>query len=296
MIALARHAMTTTAEHTATLARERPHLIAVAYRMLGSRGEAEDVVQEALTRLPVDGDIQSPRAFLTSVVTRLCLDELKSARRRREAYVGPWLPEPFAETPSPEDHEAHRSEASLALLLILEQLTPRERVVFVLREMMDCEFAEIARALGSSEQTCRKLLQRAREKVHADRSRALKPAQPDVTMRFLAAAAMGDVALLVSMLAPDASLITDHGGKASAARNVMHGAEPVAKLLAGARKWGSADSLRYEVRPGNGGLLALGFTPEGACIVAVQVEVEAERVSRVLVYRNPDKLARLVRG
>ncbi len=274
------------------ITRERPYLIAVAYRMLGSRGEAEDVVQEALARLATGSELNSPRAYLTTVVTRLCLDELKSARRRREQYVGPWLPEPFADELTPEEQHAHRAQASLALLLVLEQLNPRERVVFVLREMMDCDFAEIADALQTSETACRKLLQRAREKVRAERSSVATPAAPDLTMRLLAAAASGDVAQLVAMLAPDASLITDHGGKASAARNVMHGADDVAKLLAGARKWGPG-ALRFELRQSNGGALALGFDPGGACVLAFYVEGAGAQVSRILLYRNPDKLARL---
>jgi RNA polymerase sigma factor (sigma-70 family) len=281
-----------TASHTEILERERPHLLAVAYRMLGSRGEAEDLVQEALTRLPVDEPVHSPRAFLTTVVTRLCLDELKSARRRRETYAGPWLPEPFLET-SPEDHEAQRAEVSLALLLLLEQLNPRERVVFVLREMMDCSFEEIAVALDTTEPACRKILQRAREKVQAERSSAYKPADPDVTMRFLAAAAMGDVSQLIALLAPDASLITDHGGKASGARVILHGAASVAKLIVGGRKWEPTAGLRYETRPGHAGTLVLGFAPDGACVVAIHVETHGDQVARVLVYRNPDKLSRL---
>lgn len=274
------------------IARERPYLIAVAYRMLGSRGDAEDVVQEALTRLPTGSELNAPRAYLTTVVTRLCLDELKSARRRREEYAGPWLPEPFVDDPTPEEQHADRSRASLAMLLVLEQLNPRERVVFVLREMMDCDFAEIADALQTSETACRKLLQRARDKVRAERTSVARSAAPDLAMRLLAVAASGDVAQLVAMLAPDASLITDHGGKASAARNVMHGAHDVAKLLAGARKWGP-EALRFEVRQSNGGSLALGFDPGGACVMAFYVEAAGVQISRILLYRNPDKLARL---
>jgi RNA polymerase sigma-70 factor, ECF subfamily len=290
----------TPALHSEIVARERPHLVAVAYRMLGSRGEAEDVVQEALTRLPHDAP-DSPRAYLTTVVTRLCLDELKSARRRRETYVGPWLPEPWTDAPSPEDSEAQRSEASLALLLVLEQLSPRERVVFVLRELVDCEFFEIAQALGASEQSCRKLLSRARQKVQLERHLSMpdRPAENQLAMRFFAAAASGDVAALVAMLAPEATLTTDHGGKASAARNVLSGANDVARFLAGiARKGTSAAGQRVELRLGNGGLSATVFAADGRCEALVALDVTASatglHVERVLCYRNPDKLARVV--
>lgn len=289
-----------TDSHSAIVARERPHLVGVAYRMLGSRGEAEDVVQEALTRLPHDRELDSPRAYLTTVVTRLCLDELKSARRRRETYVGPWLPEPWTSAPSPEESEAQRSEASLALLLVLEQLSPRERVVFVLRELVDCEFSEIAAALGVSEQACRKLLSRARQKVQSERGHELpdKPAEQDLAMRFFAAAAMGDVAQLVAMLTPEATLVSDHGGKASAARNVLLGAEDVARFLAGvSRKAMLVPGIRVEPRWSNGSLTVAVLAPDGRCESLIALEMvlrdEGPRITRVLAYRNPDKLARV---
>jgi RNA polymerase sigma-70 factor (ECF subfamily) len=287
------------AAHSAVIARERSHLVGVAYRMLGSRGEAEDVVQEALTRLPSDLALDSPRAFLTTVVTRLCLDELKSARRRRETYVGPWLPEPWLDAPSPEEHESQRAEASLALLLVLEQLSPKERVVFVLRELVDCEFAEIASTLGVSEQACRKLLSRAREKVQArSESPADKPAEQQLAARFFAAAAMGDVAQLVAMLTPEATLTSDHGGKASAARNVLVGARDVARFLAGVSKK-ALDSPGYRIEPrfGHGTVTVAVFAPSGACeaLMALDVVASADgaRVARVFAYRNPDKLERV---
>jgi RNA polymerase sigma-70 factor, ECF subfamily len=282
------------------LAHERPYLVGVAYRMLGSRSEAEDVVQEALTRLPDPATLGSPRAFLTTVVTRLCLDELKSARHRRESYDGPWLPEPWVDAPSPEEQGLTRDEASLGVLLLLERLSPKERVVFVLRELVEREFSEIAVALGSTEQACRKLLSRARGKLAAEReARAVsRDTQLALATRFFAALALGDQAALVALLSEQVELISDHGGKASAARNTVTGADPVARFFMGLlKKRERMPQHRSALRLVNGTPGLLVYAPGGRCESLITFDVvmgpDGPRVERVLAYRNPDKLARL---
>jgi RNA polymerase sigma-70 factor (ECF subfamily) len=293
--------MSHAAAHTELFARERPYLVGVAYRMLGSRTEAEDVVQEAFTRLPEPGTLASPRAFLTTVVTRLCLDELKSARHRRETYVGPWLPEPWVDGPSAEEQGLARDEASLGLLLLLERLSAKERVVFVLRELLECEFAEVAEALGTNEPACRKLLSRAREKLGAAQEARSVPrtAQADLTARFFGALAVGDQAALMALLAEHVELVSDHGGKATAARNIVRGAEHVARFFMGVlQKRARMPHHRSEIRQVNGAVALLIFAPDGRCESLITLDFNSEgggaRVARVLAYRNPDKLAGIV--
>src|SRR4051795_7144348 len=211
----------------------RPTAFAVAYRMLGSVTEAEDVVQEALLRLHQSPEAANPEAFLTTVTTRLAIDVLRSARVRRETYTGSWLPEPLVEDEAVqrvEDEEA----ISLAFLVLLERLTPDERAVLVLRESFDYPFAEIAEVLGKSEAAVRQLLSRARRRVADERPRF--EADPEqrrrLAARFLQAAREGDMAGLVAMLAPDAVLVGDGGGKARSIPRPMVGATAIARALA----------------------------------------------------------------
>lgn len=212
------------------------HGFGVAYRMLGSIAEAEDVTQEALLRLTRQEDVEEPAAWMTTVVTRLSINVLRSARVRREAYVGPWLPEPLVEDPAP--GPAWRAELadslSLALLVLLEQLTPTERAAYLLREVFGYGYAEIAEVIQQSEANSRQLVTRARRRLENDRPRfdADEAARDALLERFLAAAEEGDLAALEQLLAKDAVFYADSGGKAMAPREPLVGAALIARFMA----------------------------------------------------------------
>lgn len=281
------------------LARERPFLFGLAYRMLGSAADAEDVLQEAWLRVAEVDDARSPRALLATVVTRLCLDETRSARRRRETYVGPWLPEPVAGAVVDDDRLDRAETVSAAFMVLLESLSPLERAVFVLREVLDFDFADVAAAVDRSEAACRQLLHRAKAHV-AERPARYEPA-PDVraalTVAFVTALATGDVEALVRMLADDATAVTDHGGKASAIRRVLRGATTVAQLLAGLqRKSVGAEGVEGGLAEVNGAL-ALVIREGGVVTSVIQLGwsegPDGPRVAAVYMTRNPDKLRAL---
>jgi RNA polymerase sigma-70 factor (ECF subfamily) len=292
---------------SAELQRERPYLLGIAYRMLGSASDAEDVVQEALLRAADGGELRSMRAFLTTVVTRLCLDELGSAHRRRETYVGPYLPEPVATDAldAPAGNASERREnVSLALLVLLDELSPLERAVFVLRDVFDLEFSEIGAALERSEPACRKLLQRAREHIAAAEPKPAAPAaaQHAVCNAFYHALATGDLQALVEVLAEDANMRVDHGGKASAARKPLVGRDAVSRFLHGLIAKGQRTPEAYSVE-----VLVLNGAPgmvlkddAGANIATFTLRIsevaEGARITHVYVMRNPDKLQALGRG
>ena len=273
----------------------RPLSFAVAYRMLGSVAEAEDVVQEALLRLHDTPEVDNPEAWLTTTTTRLAIDVLRSARVRRERYVGEWLPEPLVEevgTTQVEDEET----ISLAFLVLLERLTPEERAVLVLRDAFDYSFAEIAQIVGKSEANTRQILSRARRHVDAERPRFDPDPQQrfELATRFLQAAREGDMDELVAMLAPDAVLTGDGGGKAVAAARSLVGAEAVARALRafavrGDRYW----QVRFEPVLVNGqpGLLVLDG--DGRLVSVQALDIVDGRVARVYGVVNPDKLGHL---
>ncbi len=284
--------------------RERPYLLGVAYRLLGSASDAEDIVQEALTRpLPRD-ELRSARAYLTTVVTRLCLDELRSARRRRVRYVGPWLPEPVLSSAfdaPPRDELEHREQLSLSLLMMLEQLTPMARAVFVLREVLGLEFSEIARALGKREEACRKMLSRARSTLARRPMRAVAaaPAQAQVAAELFGALVAGDVETLARLLTEDAVALTDHGGKVSAARRPLVGPSRIARFLAGlARKArGASVAVTPALVCGAPALLARrAGAVESVMVLRVVGGPAGPRIAAVHLIRNPDKLRALARG
>jgi DNA-directed RNA polymerase specialized sigma24 family protein len=242
------------------------------------------------------------------VTTRLAIDRSGSARARRESYVGPWLPEPLltgrdavAAAPAPADPTAAAElgeEVSLALLVVLETLSPAERAVFVLREVFGSPVSEVAAALGRSEAAVRQMAHRAREHVQARRPRfdTDRQAQREITERFLAAAAGGDLAALIDALAPDAVLVSDGGGKVRAALRPIHGADKVARFAVGVAAQGMAlPDLRIEIAEVNGSAAVVvwsGDEPQ----MTMSLGVTAGRVEQVLVVRNPDKLARLSVG
>ncbi len=291
----------------AVFAAHRRLLFGVAYQMLGSVADAEDAVQDAWLRWSAADrdDVADPRAWLVRTTTRLALDRLTSARARRESYVGPWLPEPLLttsgeEAPDPADEAVLGEQVSLALLVVLESLSPAERAVFVLREVFGLPGGEVARALGRSEAAVRQLGHRAREHVAARRPRfdADRQAHREVTERFLAACLGGDLGALLAALAPGAVLVTDGGGRTKAALRPITGADKVARFLAAvAGEGASLPGLRLELAEVNGLPGVAAWTDAGP-FVGMSLVVADGLVQQVLVVLNPDKLSGLgpVRG
>lgn len=276
------------------LERLRRLAVGVGYRMLGSVAEAEDVAQEALLRLHAAADVENPDAFLTTVATRLSLDVLRSARVRREAYVGEWLPEPLVEDAGlsrVEDDET----ISLAFLLLLERLTPEERAVLVLREAFGYGFEEIGAVLDKRPDACRQLLSRARRHVDAERPRfEPDPAARDaLAARFLDAAREGDLDGLVALLAPDAVLVGDGGGKALSISRPLVGGVGVAKALLSFVARGDALGIALEPVRVNGQPGVRALAPDGALVNVLAIDVADGRVVRLHSMLNPDKLGHL---
>ncbi|WP_434587857.1 RNA polymerase sigma factor SigJ [Streptomyces sp. A5-4] len=278
----------------------RPVLTGVAYRMLGRVADAEDVVQDAWLRWSAQerDDVREPRAFLVRVTTRLAIDRLRHAQSRREAYVGPWLPEPIvtdfgSAVPDTAERAVLADSVSLAVLVVLESLSPLERAVFVLREAFGFPFAEIATALDRSESAVRQLAGRARRHVDERRTRYdVDPAeQRDLTERFLAAASGGDIDALLALLAPDARLIGDSGGKSKAPLRVLRSADKVGRFLFAVAKQPVPDSeFRFMELNGGPALLVLsGGKPD----TVFQLDVVDGLIQCVYILRNPDKLSAL---
>ncbi len=272
----------------------RDLLFSIAYRMLGSVAEAEDVVQEAYLRRSSAGDVENERAFMTTVTTRLAIDVLRSARVRREAYVGEWLPEPLVEPEAPEAVESEEA-VSLAMLVLLERLSPVERAVFVLRESFGLGFDEIAAIVDRSEANCRQILVRARRRIDDDRPRF--DADPNerrtLAARFLAAAREGDLEGLVAVLAPDAALIGDGGGIARALPRPMVGAAAVARALVGF--YGQIDEWGVTLEPAwvNGQPGFRTVAPDGRLVNVVALDILDGRVVAIRSVLNPHKLGHL---
>nr|WP_281182496.1 RNA polymerase sigma-70 factor [Streptomyces sparsogenes] len=292
-----------TAADTATDVFEahRSLLTAVAYRMLGRVADAEDVVQEAWLRWSgADRDaVRDPRGFLVRVTTRLAIDRLRQAQSRREAYVGPWLPEPLVTdlghaVPDTAERALLAESVSLAVLVVLESLSPLERAVFVLREAFGFAYGEIATALDRTEPAVRQLAGRARRHVEERKPRfEVDPAQRrDLTERFLAAARDGDLEGLLTLLAPDVRLIGDSGGKSKAPLRVMETADKIARfMVAVAQDAGQHPELAFtEI---NGGP-ALVLFADGRPDTVLSLDVADGLVQAVYIVRNPDKLAHLV--
>jgi len=266
----------------------RPRLTRVAYRMLGSVADAEDVVQDAFLRwLAADRDaVLEPEAYLRRVVTRLCLDQLKSARRRREAYVGPWLPEPLVEA---EDDEV--DDVTLPLMMALERLSPLERAAFLLHDVFGVGFEEVAETIEREPATCRQLASRARTHVRAARPRFPLPKERglEIAAAFYSASHSGDVDQLRSLLAADVVLYSDGGGKRPAAKRPLVGVDEVVKFHAGlARLFGRATprSVRYRLINGLPGFVTLEY--DGVQTTAL--EIADGKIAGIFVMRNPDKL------
>jgi RNA polymerase sigma-70 factor (ECF subfamily) len=272
----------------------RPLLFSIAYRMLGSVMDAEDMVQEAFLRWQrtVEAEVQSPKAFLSTVITRLCLDQLRSAHRQRETYVGPWLPEPLvgnAVSLVPE-REPLDDTLSMAFLVLLQSLTPVERAVFLLHDVFGYEFGEIARFVGKSEANCRQIARRARQYVAARRPR-FDP-QPEhhreLMHQFAQAVSTGDLPALLATLADDITLWSDGGGKVAAALNPIYGPANVARFVVSVARKAPAGVVYREIwansRPG------IGMYLNGDPISVLLIDAAEERIQAIHVVVNPDKL------
>ena len=274
---------------------ERARLTRIAYRMLGERGAAEDVVQETWLRWARadNGTIQNPAAWLTRAASRLAIDALRKARTRREDYVGPWLPEPEV-APLEDDAEDERAERiSLGFLHVMERLTPDERAAFILHDAFDCGYDEIAVALNKTEIACRKLVSRARERVRSGRPRFQtdRAQQQRVVDAFMAAAFSGDGAAMKALLTQDAIVYSDGGGKARAALRPLVGPDDaVHVLLSVARKYRDTPGRSIPVSV-NGQYGLAVETAEGLSTIYT-ADIEDGRIARLFIIRNPDKLER----
>jgi RNA polymerase sigma-70 factor (ECF subfamily) len=273
----------------------RPLLFSLAYRMLGSRADAEDAVQETFLRWQNadDEEVQSPRSYLATVVTRLCIDNMRSARSRREVYVGPWLPEPImtAHNARPDVSVELAESLMMAFMVLLESLAPLERAAFLLHEVFEYDYSEIAEIVGKSEANCRQMIHRAKERV-AKRHRRFEPSREEtdrIAARFLEAARSGDVQSLMSLFAEDAVMMSDGGGKVRAALNPVHGADPIARFVVGVvRKGIPADATikRYEIN----GQPAFVIFHEGQAASATILDISGGVIRNLFLVVNPDKL------
>jgi RNA polymerase sigma-70 factor (ECF subfamily) len=274
-----------------TFEAHRPLLFSIAYRMLGSASEAEDVLQDAWLRARQDeyADIRSPRAYLTTIVTRLCIDHLRSAERTRMVYPGPWLPEPLAE-PNQESAEL-ASSMTTAFLVLLEQLAPIERAVFLLREVFDLGFDEIARTVDKSPANTRQILTRARRRLRESRPRFAVSRRDSeaVVRRFRDACVTGNLQELMAVLHTDAELVADGGGKALAAARPVIGADRIAEFvihLVGKARWmeSAPEIVMINGAPG----LLLSHPSLGNSTYSF--DIADDRIRAIYVVRNPDKL------
>jgi RNA polymerase sigma-70 factor, ECF subfamily len=286
-----------------TFEAQRAHLLGLAYRMLGEMAAAEDVVQDAWIKWNgIDhAAIRDPRAWLSTVAIRLALDALRAARTRREIYVGPWLPEPIL----PDDTRAFAADApgaraelasdlSLALLFVLERLSPEERAAFILHDAFDCDYATIASMLEKTEPACRKLVSRARESVRRDRPRqnVSSDQHRELLNRFAQASMTQDANALARLIAPDIVFYSDGGGRAPAALKPIFGTDKVQRLVLGLIRKSTAvagaELMAVDIngRPG----LVIGV--DGRIHSVLDIETDGTRVTSVYLVRNPDKLAR----
>lgn len=279
----------------------RPYLFAIAYRMLGSAMDAEDMVQETYIRFSATPPetIHAPKAFLTTIITRLCMDQLQLARRKRETYVGPWLPEPIltAETAAvadPEQQVETEESISLAFLILLEELQPFERAVFLLREVFEYEFAEMAAMLNKSEAACRRSFSRAKQHLREHRPRfpASRQTHRQLLSRYQQAVQTGEMNPLMSLLAEDVTLWADGGGKVkTAALRPIIGRDAVARFSLGTQRFMPAGH-RIEMAEVNGQPALIVYTGDQVFSV-LTIEVEDEHIRSIHIVANPEKLARL---
>jgi RNA polymerase sigma-70 factor, ECF subfamily len=280
----------------------RPLMFSIAYRMVGSASDAEDIVQEAFLRFHRESGkgtaVDSPKAYLSAITTRLSIDHLRSARVRREQYFGTWLPEPVLTDPASDvaQHAETADSLSMAFLVLLESLTPVERAVFLLREVFDYEYEEIAAVVGKSEENCRQIAVRARRQIEAKRPRfeASRQRREELARRFFEAVVNGDATGLLDLLAADVVVYADGGGKGPAFPRPVHGRDRVARVLLGTADGGrrlGVIGMRTVAINGQPG--ALFLDAEGRPIAVVTVDVADDLVQTVRAISNPEKLSHL---
>jgi RNA polymerase sigma-70 factor (ECF subfamily) len=280
--------------HIDTFQTHRPRLFGLAYRMLGSRADAEDVLQDAFLRFrDVDvAALDSSEAWLTTAVSRLAIDRLRRRKTERAAYFGPWLPEPLTEADmkTPELAAELDGDVSIAFLTLLEALAPEERAAFVLHDVLDDDYADIAEALGKSQAACRQLVHRARERVHAKRRRFQVDDETRQRMleRFIAAAEKGNRSEIIALFTPDAVMISDGGGKATAVHRPLLGAKRIAWLWFAVSRRRIPDSYRQIVRLN--GELAIANYYRGHLHSISTIETDGEHIHAYYTIANPDKL------
>jgi RNA polymerase sigma-70 factor (ECF subfamily) len=282
----------------ATFDQYRSLLFSIAYRMIGSVADAEDMLQETFIRWQesTDENIESPRAFLVTIISRLCINHLQSARVRREEYVGEWLPEPIVTDPSSDPFGMIKVDESLsmAFLVLLERLTPIERAVFLLREVFEYEYSEIAKIVGQSEVNCRQILRRARQHVSAIRPRfeVPEPKRTDLFERFLTAVGTGEMTGLIELLAKDVVLHSDGGGKGLAVPNEVRGADKVARgILGSLKRLVPATLVRKLVRI-NGAPGLVNYL-DGKPHSVLTLDVQDSRIQNIYIVTNPEKLSHI---
>ena len=281
--------------HVATFEALRGRLFGLAYRMLGSRADAEDVVQEAYVRWhqAAQDSIRLPEAWLVTATTRLAIDRLRAARTARAAYAGPWLPEPLlaGAPPAPDQHAELASDLSIAFLLLLERLAPEERAAFLLHDVFDTSYADIARTLDKSETACRQIVHRARQRVRGERRRfeATDEARRDLLDRFTAAMRARDEDTLLRLFTPDATWTADGGGVVFAAPRPLVGVDRVVRLVLGLQRVYERHGAALEPAWVNGepGLV---LRADGRLAATFAIETEADRIAAVYVVLNPAKL------
>jgi RNA polymerase sigma-70 factor, ECF subfamily len=283
-------------DHVATFSEHRSLLFSIAYRMLGSVADAEDVLQDAYLKWERAGEagVRSPRDYLSTMVTRLAVDHLRSARVRREVYVGPWLPEPLVGVDARDPLAATTLAESLstAFLVLLERLTPTQRAAFLLREVFGYEYADVARILEGTEANARQLVQRAKRQIAEGRPRFEPTSQRAnaLARSFLDACRTGDTDALVGMLAEDAVAWADGGGKFSAARHPINGTDRVARFVRSVvAKWRDSGDVSVEAVNGEVGLLFRSKNQLRA-VLTIGVDSERRRVDRIFIQVNPEKL------
>jgi RNA polymerase sigma-70 factor, ECF subfamily len=270
-----------------------PRLYGIAYRMLGSRADVEDVIQDAYLRWHQAHieDVRTPQAWLVTTVTRLCIDRLRAARVEREAYAGPWLPEPLltGDAMSPDYGAELASDLSIAFLLLLERLAPEERAAFLLHDIFDCEYGEIARILGKSEVACRQMVHRAGRRVRRERPRfaASESDRMALLNQFVAAVNAHDQDALLALFAEDATWTSDGGGKVVAARRVVRGAERLVRFVLGIAN--HFEKAMYELAPINGEM-GLIIRLDGRLHSLLSIDTDGKRILAVYIVLNPQKL------
>ncbi|WP_406031834.1 RNA polymerase sigma-70 factor [Nocardioides sp. NBC_00163] len=279
----------------------RPLMFSIAYRMLGSVAEAEDIVQEAFLRMhrstqQTEGEIDNLDAYATTVTTRIAIDTLRSARHRREQYVGPWLPEPILVSDEDPSHRLELDETvSTAFLVLLESLTPVERAVFVLREVLGYDYEDIAPIVDKSATNCRQIFTRARKRI-ADGTPRFEPSRErrdQLASQFVAALSASDIAGLERLLADDVVFVADGGGRAPAIQKPMLGAVAVARFLLGLMRQGERFGVRLELSHANGQPAMLTRGADGALLGVIALDVDGGRIVRMHNVLNPDKLGHL---